>query len=600
MKILDAMACGLPVIAPLFGGPTDFCTATNAFPVDFSLVPVGDCLDTRSLTITNSPVWAEPDVESLASQLQRVATDREAARRIGEQGRREVIDRLTWEQAAKEFTSFIGSIERKHPRAVPPAVAVGGPPAERSPYWMGTRVSVVVPTYNRKDALHKCLRALERQTILPQEFEVLVVDDGSSDGTRAMVEAQHVPYKLSYHHQTNQGPGAARNEGIQLATGELVLIIGDDILADERLLEEHLVSHATRPSPGAAVLGHIDWPPEMERSAVMDFVCGESSLQFAYSFIPKLNTLDFRFFYTSNISAKRQFLLDAAADGIRFDPHFRHAAFEDSEYALRLQKRGLEIHYAAKALAFHDHWMDLDSFSQREFVVGKMAVVFYRKHPQIDDQLQVRWVGDWIDVVDRVANSPELDAKLRALDTDTDQFLRALAHSLESLTGVQAELTSLQGQSAFNPAALTKSLDGVLAVVFDVQRTRGKVEEWYASVHDRERVDIAKRVIGCVRKLEFFSAQPAELEKMRGTLAWLSNDVVWNLRNRVADLERQLGRNGRPGFLRLDRAAWRAARRADSFIQQQLSGRGRLFDQYQSVRGGLKRLLRPSSGHSHG
>ena len=73
MKILDAMACGLPVVAPLFGGPTDFLTTTNSFPIDFSLVPVGDCLDTRSLKITNSPMWAEPDVESMASQLRRVA-----------------------------------------------------------------------------------------------------------------------------------------------------------------------------------------------------------------------------------------------------------------------------------------------------------------------------------------------------------------------------------------------------------------------------------------------------------------------------------------------------------------------------------------------
>jgi hypothetical protein len=229
-----------------------------------------------------------------------------------------------------------------------------------------------------------------------------------------------------------------------------------------------------------------------------------------------------------------------------------------------------------------------------------MAVFFYRKHPQIDDQLQVRWIADWTDTVDRVANTPELDAKLRALDADTDQFLSALAHSLESLMNLQAELGSLQRQSTFNSTSLTRSLEGVLAVVFDVQRTRGKVDEWYASVQDRERVDAAKRVIGCVRKLEFFSAQPTELERMRGTVAWLSNDVVWNLRNRVADLERQLGRNGRLGFLRLDRAAWRAARRADSYIQQQLSGRGRLFDQYQSMRGGLKRFLRPRSGRIQG
>ena len=50
MKILDAMACGLPVITPLFGGPTDFCTPSNCYPVDFALVPMGDCLDTRSLS----------------------------------------------------------------------------------------------------------------------------------------------------------------------------------------------------------------------------------------------------------------------------------------------------------------------------------------------------------------------------------------------------------------------------------------------------------------------------------------------------------------------------------------------------------------------
>jgi glycosyltransferase involved in cell wall biosynthesis len=62
MKILDAMACGLPVITPLFGGPTDFCNRGNSFPVEFSLIPVGDCYDTRALRITNSPMWAECDV----------------------------------------------------------------------------------------------------------------------------------------------------------------------------------------------------------------------------------------------------------------------------------------------------------------------------------------------------------------------------------------------------------------------------------------------------------------------------------------------------------------------------------------------------------
>ena len=88
-------------------------------------------------------------------------------------------------------------------------------------------------------------------------------------------------------------------------------------------------------------------------NAVMDYVCGEGMLQFAYPLIRQLRVLDHRFFYTSNISLKREFLADAAAAGVRFDPCFRHAAFEDSEFAMRLTPRGLRIHYAEQARAVH-------------------------------------------------------------------------------------------------------------------------------------------------------------------------------------------------------------------------------------------------------
>ena len=473
MKILDAMACGLPVITTLFGGPTDFCHGENCLPVDFTLVPVGTCYDTQALRITNGPTWAEPDPESLIRRLRQVANDPAAARQLGEKAKHEVAPRFTWESAARQLTESIAAIER--PKIHPPVVRPT--PTERSRYWMGLRISVVVPTHNRKATLLKCLRALEKQSVLPQEFEVVVVDDGSTDGTREMLESERFPFALTYTHQPNRGPGAARNLGITRAQGEFVLFIGDDIIADPHLLEQHLIAHSEMPGEETAVLGHIDWPPDLPRSPVMDFVCGDSSLQFAYSHIPHLPKLDYRFFYTSNISLSRKFLVDAANDGVRFDPLFRYAAFEDSEFAFRLQARGLDLRYRPDALAYHDHLMDLAGFGRREYHAGMMAVVFYRMHPQLDPQLDVRWIGDWTAPVRNLFDRPELDARIAILDRETDNLLRSAACTIENLRTLQqsaeVSLLPLGGDS------LKSMSDSILATTFDIERTRGKVEEWY-------------------------------------------------------------------------------------------------------------------------
>jgi GT2 family glycosyltransferase/glycosyltransferase involved in cell wall biosynthesis len=593
MKILDALACGLPVITPLFGGPTDFCAPSNCYPVDFSLVPVGDCYDTRALRILNAPVWAEPEMESLVEQMRAVSANREAARSVGRQARADVVERFTWRQTARDFAHRLAALSAS-PRAAAAAPKRPAAPTERSPYWMGLRVSVIIPTYNRRDMLLKCLRALDRQTILPQEYEVIVIDDGSTDGTGEMLAGQSFRFALHYHRQQNQGPGVARNDGVQRAAGELVLFIGDDIIADERMLEAHLVAHAGRSDPGAAVLGHIDWPADMPRTAVMDFVCGDSSLQFAYTHIPKLPKLDFRFFYTSNVSVRREFMTAAAADNVRFDPDFTYAAFEDSELAYRLERRGLDLRYCADALAWHEHRMDVDGFARREYLAGRMAVVFYRKHPAMDEQLQVRWIGDWADAVDALAARPELMATLRAVDDDTDALLKSLASALEGLIGLQ-EQGAFPAGSRLGTEAMTRALHGVLGLIFDIARTRGKIEGWYSSVTNPEAVAAAKRLIATMRKLEFFSTHQAEMRKLEGTISWLSTDIVGGLKQRVADLERQLGLpGGRLRLRRLDPAAFRVARKVDLLIQQQLSGRTNLLGQYQAVRGRLKRLLRPA------
>lgn len=90
------------------------------------------------------------------------------------------------------------------------------------------RVSVVVPTYQRADVLPRALRSVANQSHRP--LEVVVVDDGSTDGTRRVVEAFRPKSDLEvvYHRQENAGCAAARNQGLALADGEWVLFLDSD------------------------------------------------------------------------------------------------------------------------------------------------------------------------------------------------------------------------------------------------------------------------------------------------------------------------------------------------------------------------------------
>lgn len=513
MKILDALACGLPTVATDFGGSRDFCSVETALPLAFDLVPLGPCLDARSLALANSPVWAEPSRDSLRRGLRWTFESRAAARALGRRAAEAVRGRLTWDAAARRLLDVARVVRERRPRSVAIASAPrpGAAPAFASPHWRGLRASVVIPTFDRKEKLVRCLDALRGQTVLPDEFEVLVVDDGSSDGTGEALATYAAPFALRRFRQANQGPGAARNLAIREARGECVLFLGDDIYAGPRLVEEHLEGHARLADERCAVLGHVDWEPSLRVNAVMRYVCGEGTLQYAYQFIPHLPALDWRFFYTSNISASRRFLLEAAEAGIEFDPCFRHAAFEDSEYAWRLSRRGLRIEYVPSARAVHDHAVDLHGFCAREERAGRMAVVFCRKHPALDPMLEVFWIGGRTREVEDVARSPSRLAALQALDRETDESLARTIADLEALLEAAAG-----GPDVPRRAEVERSLNGALRVVLDAARTRGKVREWYAGVRDERHVEAAVAALTCARKLQQMrsAGAPAGLERV--------------------------------------------------------------------------------------
>jgi glycosyltransferase involved in cell wall biosynthesis len=242
-------------------------------------------------------------------------------------------------------------------------------------------ISVVIPTYNRVDELRRTLDAFEDQRPTGLDFEIVVVDDGSTDGTGELLASwRSRRFRLRFDRQSNQGPARARNRALELAAGELVLFGGDDIEPDPGLLGAHIDEHARRGDPRAAVLGLTRWPEGAELTSTMRHIDGPGAQQFSYHVFSPGEEYDFRHFYTSNVSLRRALL---AEEPEGFSTAFRWAAFEDAELAYRLSLRGMRIFYHPEAVAWHHHSYDARSFCLRQQRCGEMADVLIRIHPQL-------------------------------------------------------------------------------------------------------------------------------------------------------------------------------------------------------------------------
>lgn len=258
-----------------------------------------------------------------------------------------------------------------------------------------TYFSVVIPTYNRLEMLLRVLKSLGRQSAAPP-FEVVVIDDGSRDGTTATLGKASYPFPFTFRSQTNGGPGRARNHGVTLAKGRFVLFIGDDTVPEPQLLAEHARVHQETGNDAlVACLGYTGWPHEERITPFMEHI-NHYGLQFGYKLIEDGTVVPFNFFYTSNISIDRELLLE-----FPFDTTFPSAAWEDIEAAYRLDARGLKIRYNARAVTRHYHAMTVDSFARRQYTVGKSGAIFFQKHPEL---------GNWLGV-DELHSGPLADEK---------------------------------------------------------------------------------------------------------------------------------------------------------------------------------------------
>ncbi len=223
----------------------------------------------------------------------------------------------------------------------------------------------MVPAYNDAPILRRTLAALAAQSLAPAAYEVVVVDDGSTDETPAVVAAAAAGRARirGVRLDRNQGRSAARNAGIRAAPAPVIVFVDSDVLVRPDFLQRHLAIHreAGHPVVGRGPVVVIPSPSIPPRT-------------------PRITSSP-AYLDTANASVPRAALIEAGL----FDEGFRVYGWEDFDLGLRLQARGIPRVFCRDAVAFHVQVLptldSLDRLLAKEEERARSALYLLRKHP---------------------------------------------------------------------------------------------------------------------------------------------------------------------------------------------------------------------------
>jgi len=254
-------------------------------------------------------------------------------------------------------------------------------------------VSVIIPTYNRKWFLRETLDSLSGQTFPASNFEVIVVDDGSTESYQDVI-SRGFPFKVQYIYQVNKGDAEARNVGALKSAADLLVFLDDDILVSPGYLEaivEGQHSGRKRIIVGTAYLWtREDNPLQMDRS--LDLHQAESS---------GLSPVDFTEICSNNMSIRKG---DYASVGFMDSLDFPGSSMWcDVDFSYRAYLKGFEFYRANKAVCWHRDYvaMNLQNQNRRWREAATRAVALFQKHPGLirhlpmfADKTPVEWGKD--------------------------------------------------------------------------------------------------------------------------------------------------------------------------------------------------------------
>lgn len=251
-------------------------------------------------------------------------------------------------------------------------------------YQNDMNVSVIFATHNREDVLGKVFEAWKKVNAATKySYEIICSDDESTDHTVDIIKAYMRELPIRLIQNKKGGAGKARNAALEIAIGEIVIFTGDDMFPQENFVNAHYENYI-KFGANIATLGRIEWHPEIKLNHLMKHITEIGCEQFGFIGLPPYQMIDFRHFYTSNISVSKKLLesLDCY-----FNTDFDKYGFEDIELGYRLQKIGMKIYYDPDILIYHHHiYNSAEKFCERQISAGEELVVFSYMHDDLEDK----------------------------------------------------------------------------------------------------------------------------------------------------------------------------------------------------------------------
>jgi glycosyltransferase involved in cell wall biosynthesis len=242
-------------------------------------------------------------------------------------------------------------------------------------------MTVAVASYQRREPLLRLLHELDAQVAatpeLGRDLEIVVVLDGSTDGSREAVEAERWNVPVRVHWQANRGLASARNVGLAAAGDGLVWFLDDDLIPSPGLLARHRAAHDE--GPPSVVVGPCRIPPEVDAPAPLldwwdDF----------YAELERAGRIEsFDRFTVANASTPAALIRDAGG----FDEGFVTYGLEDYELGVRLLAADVPLRFDAEAVAWHPDIPPLSLLITRQRELGRNAARLVGLHPDTIDLL---------------------------------------------------------------------------------------------------------------------------------------------------------------------------------------------------------------------